>query len=314
MSNRRLRYWVRRILRGRWLADSAVAYRGEFGYELKGVVPYAYWLQRQGRLKKTTSVADTRCFYFFSPQHEERDGHRRCKSLRDFPIYDVHAPFLDRWRWVPPPLRQAHTNQRFPWPKPPLVISNKYSMEWGERPINYLRFTALRALLEGLLQGRYTILYNRPGPAEIVPDQQEDLALGDQSVGPGLSAGDPGIRPLAREPGSQLQHAAMHALCRLRAFHFRARRALGPGQLLRRAQYHLCPARFGIADQSLTAGSTDSPAAACFPVRKTTPACSPWRAGSSHDARNRHHRRWAERLYNRAAAGGSGAFGPAPSN
>ena len=168
-------------MRGRWFGDAVVAYQGEFGYELKGVVPYAYWLHQQGRLKKTISVPDTRCFYFFSPRHEEREVPRRYKSLRDFPVYEVHTPSLDRWRWTPPPLREVYANQRFRWPKPPLIISNKYSREWNGGPVNYLDLPALRGLLD-LLQEHYTILYNRPGAGEIVPDQQESLALGDDEL------------------------------------------------------------------------------------------------------------------------------------
>jgi len=181
MTRLRFRYWVRRILRGRWRGDSSVNYDGEFGHELKGVVPYAYWLHRQGRLKKTIGAPDTRCFYYFSPQHEERKTKRRYKSLRDFPLYLVYTPHLDRWRWLPPPLRDVYASQRFQWPKPPLVISNKYTREWNDDPVNFLDIPALRALFD-LFQDRYTILYNRPGAGQIVPDQQEDLALGEHEL------------------------------------------------------------------------------------------------------------------------------------
>ena len=53
-----------------YLSDST-RYFGEFAFELLGVIPYAYWLHRNGRLKLTQACADTRCLYYFSPQHEE---------------------------------------------------------------------------------------------------------------------------------------------------------------------------------------------------------------------------------------------------
>jgi hypothetical protein len=181
IPNRRFRYWLRRVVRGRWRGDSVVSYDGEFGHELKGVVPYAYWLHQQGRLRRTVSALDTRCFYFFSPEHEERKVHRRHRALRDFPLYDVFTSGLDRWRWLAPPLRETYANRRFQWPKPPLVISNKFSREWDGDPVNYLDLSALRALL-ALLQDRYTIIYNRPGADEIVPDHQKLLELGDREL------------------------------------------------------------------------------------------------------------------------------------
>jgi hypothetical protein len=181
VPNHRFRYWLRRMVRGRWRSDSVVAYDGEFGHELKGVVPYAYWLHRQGRLRRTSSALDTRCFYFFSPRHEERELRRRHRPLRDFPIYTVFTPSLDRRRWLAPPLRERYANDRFKWPRPPLVISNKFSREWDGDPVNYLDLFALRALLV-LLRDRYTIIYNRPGVGEMVTDHQALLELGDHEL------------------------------------------------------------------------------------------------------------------------------------
>jgi hypothetical protein len=178
---RRFRYWLRRIIRGRWRGDSVVSYAGEFGHELKGALPYAYWLHLQGRLKKTVGTPDTRCFYYFSPQHEERHPMRRYRNLHDFPMFRGHTSHLDRWRWVPPPLRATYANRRFRWPKPPLIISNKYTREWTHGPVNYLDIEVLRALFD-LFQDRYTILYNRPVAGQIVPDGQEDWAFGDHEL------------------------------------------------------------------------------------------------------------------------------------
>ena len=43
----------------------------EFGYELIATLPFCYKLHRNGLLKKTVSGFDTKCFYFFSPSHDE---------------------------------------------------------------------------------------------------------------------------------------------------------------------------------------------------------------------------------------------------
>ncbi len=56
------------------------SYDGEFGYELIGVVPYAYYLHLQHLLVKTESCKDTKALYYFSPQHLETFVERRFNS------------------------------------------------------------------------------------------------------------------------------------------------------------------------------------------------------------------------------------------
>lgn len=41
-------------------------YFGEFAFELQTVIPYAYWLHRNGLLEVTQACADTKCLYYFS--------------------------------------------------------------------------------------------------------------------------------------------------------------------------------------------------------------------------------------------------------
>ena len=55
-------------------------YFGEFGFELLAVVPYAYWLHRQGFLERTVGGLDTRCLYYFSKNHEERSNQKTLRS------------------------------------------------------------------------------------------------------------------------------------------------------------------------------------------------------------------------------------------
>ena len=67
------------------LLSRQTKYFGEFGFELLAVVPYAYWLYRQGRLERTIGGVDTRCLYYFSENHEERPVKRhyyRSRSIR----------------------------------------------------------------------------------------------------------------------------------------------------------------------------------------------------------------------------------------
>src|SRR5215213_4650455 len=49
-----------------------INYEGEFDQELRYVIPFAYWHHLNGTLQKTISSKNTKEFYFFSKNHEER--------------------------------------------------------------------------------------------------------------------------------------------------------------------------------------------------------------------------------------------------
>lgn len=165
-------------------------YFGEFAFELFAVIPYAYWLHRQGRLEFTVSTPDTRCLYWFSPNHVERPVARRYVPITEYPVgvrgawrYDVPAfpesPATDRW--VPPPYREFYRDDRFRFDKPTCVVCNKSTPEqyrWHRAPTNHLPTDALLEVI-GALRSRYQVIYNRPRAADIVNDHQPVRETGD---------------------------------------------------------------------------------------------------------------------------------------
>ena len=133
----------------------------EFGYEMFYHVPYAHHLALQGRLEATVSCKGTRCFYFFSPDHREQYSSRR--FIPQFHSIDQvpHArPDLSRWQ---PPDFRGHYRHRleFGFRKPPLLIFNKFNVEWDHPPINFFSRHFLANVVD-LLQAQYTIVYLRP--------------------------------------------------------------------------------------------------------------------------------------------------------
>ena len=96
----------------RELLSRQTQYFGEFGFELLAVVPYAYWLHRQGRLERTIGGLDTRCLYYFSENHEERPVKRHYVPITEYPVGERGWPFgydlstfpsvLDTRKWSPP--------------------------------------------------------------------------------------------------------------------------------------------------------------------------------------------------------------------
>jgi hypothetical protein len=167
-------------------------YFGEFGFELLAVVPYAYWLHRQGLLERTIGGLDTRCLYYFSKNHEERPIKRSYVPITEYPIgergwlsrYDLPAfpRTLDTRKWTPPLYRDAFRDERFSWEKEICIVSNKISDEQFSNgtgpPTNFIAPELLLQLI-GLLRARYKVIYNRPRAPDIAIDHQTIHEIGD---------------------------------------------------------------------------------------------------------------------------------------
>lgn len=156
-------------------------FNGEFGWELLKAVPYAYSLHLRKVPLKTISCRDTRCLYYFSPDHEERHQKRviMCGShwTDPLPFGSIHRRSPpDRDNWTPPPYKE-HFRGRLPQDQPAVVISNKYNVEWDGPPVNYISKKGLIDMVEAL-RDRYRVYYNRP--TSIVPDNSQDLDLGEK--------------------------------------------------------------------------------------------------------------------------------------
>lgn len=165
-------------------------YFGEFAFELLAVVPYAYWLHRQGRLEFTISSPDTAALYYFSPHHEERPGRRRYVPITDYPVgrgrslrYDTHhfPAHLDTARWEPPPYRERFRSERFGFDRELCVVINKTSSELYLRrgfAVNSMDAELALAVVDRL-RARYQVVYCRPRAGDIVPDHQKIRDAGD---------------------------------------------------------------------------------------------------------------------------------------
>jgi hypothetical protein len=174
----------------RELLSRQTQYFGEFGFELLAVVPYAYWLHRQGRLQRTIGGLDTRCLYYFSKNHEERPVKRHYVPITEYPVgergwrgYDLltFPRVLDTRKWTPAPYREAFRDERFRWEKEICILSNKISDEHlptNFGPTNFIG-TELLLRLIGILRDRYQVIYNRPRASDIATDHQRIHEIGD---------------------------------------------------------------------------------------------------------------------------------------
>ncbi len=165
-------------------------YFGEFAFELLAVLPYAYWLHRQGKLEFTVSSLDTRCLYYFSQNHHEQPEPRDYVPITEYPVgrpgtirYDRKAfpSSLDDRRWLPPPYGEVFRNDRFQFGRETCIVCNKTSDERYLRrgfAVNSMDNQLLLSVV-GKLRARYQVIYNRPRASDIVNDHQSIRETGD---------------------------------------------------------------------------------------------------------------------------------------
>lgn len=135
----------------------------EFGYEMLSVLPYAYNLFLKGELSETISAYDTKCFYFFSPDHKEVNCQRSWENVlkmrnHNFPNTKIHRSKLDWEFFTPPPLKSFYSDKSIKFEKETIVIFNRYNNEWGKDPINFLDNKTLDTLFN-LLTNEYQVVY-----------------------------------------------------------------------------------------------------------------------------------------------------------
>jgi len=149
----------------------------EFGYELISTIPYAYHLHLNDKLHKTISCKETKDLYYFSPEHEESLGQRTWSNMKvahqsGNPNVAIHQEQLNWDEWTPPPYSTHFKNDVFVYDKPLCIVANKYNVEWGNPPINFIDTETLDKMFE-ILTKNYTVVYNHMtkemGHDDIVP-------------------------------------------------------------------------------------------------------------------------------------------------
>ena len=152
--------------------EAQSAFFGEFGYDLLTNLPYLYPLASKGHLKKSYGPVGSKHYYYFSPNHTEVAQERwGCGGgVNHLSVHERN--YYNENEWVPPPLKDHFasipSNQRpetvntiLSSNKPLVVVTNKYHIEWGRPPVNFLNATTLDAIFN-MLKENNTVAYIRP--------------------------------------------------------------------------------------------------------------------------------------------------------
>ena len=174
----------------------------EFASELVCIIPYAYWLHKEGKLEKVITSTGMKSFYYFCDDVEEQYKFRTLDNLNsgleEVPNNWVHHNaeavtgkdyselteeeqnnmngVLDYRKWSPPPYKDYYQTDEFNHLKPYIVVNNNYNIEYGKPISESLRFFDIKTLYDifnYLTNSGYIVIYKRPNNTEFAPDNNE---------------------------------------------------------------------------------------------------------------------------------------------
>ena len=149
-------------------------WRGEFGMELRVMIPWAYYKTTHRCLYlETYGIVGSKYLYWFSDKHNIENPSIKRKYVGRLPKNNpfnkgsVHIPdFPYDTEWQSPPHKDVFARpeiREMLKDKPLLVIQNKYSIEWPKtfnEPVNFMNVRLLSDMLD-YLTPNYTVLYKR---------------------------------------------------------------------------------------------------------------------------------------------------------
>jgi len=141
-------------------------YTGEFGPEITTFIPFVAWLKQEGHLSgcRIVTYAGMRPYYFFL-QDSEFTGKIEPRrwvpdAQRFWPSNSTYTATASPWH-VYPDYRQHFRQAGRQFQRPVLFIQNKFTVEWGEGPVNYIPLKSLHRLLH-LTADKFDVVYSRP--------------------------------------------------------------------------------------------------------------------------------------------------------
>lgn len=161
----------------------------EFSIELVLYICFAYGVHKRGdRIRVSTYEGMQPFYYFLGPEcvtyrQEVRKWvtpSQRDKLLEARDEYEAELYLHPTWH--PPPYKKFYANQQYIYPKPLLIVCNKFNGEWNRPPINFIPVQCLSELLETLIP-KYQIVYIRPQYKTLSdgysPDHTENMDLNE---------------------------------------------------------------------------------------------------------------------------------------
>jgi hypothetical protein len=138
-----------------------IEYTGEFGTEIVTFLPFIYNLYLNGLLenRKVSTYLGMKSYYYFLSRRKLIE---RTENRFWVPPGERWWPSSNEHQRVPISGEQYPNFERAKANKALLYIQNKYCMEWGGGPINFLSLDVLQQIFEKT-KGKCNIVYTRQG-------------------------------------------------------------------------------------------------------------------------------------------------------
>ena len=162
----------------------------EFGIELALVVPYAQYLQKQGKLDGVITSKGMKPFYYFCDNVREDFEHRTINNslagLDELPNNWIHGinpevepAVLNYDEWTPPPYKEHYkTIDNLPTePRKQVMITNKYNLEHGEEPFGFFDIQCLYDMFTYITSCGYEVIYKR------ATNKESEFAIDENEIG-----------------------------------------------------------------------------------------------------------------------------------
>lgn len=164
-------------------------FSGEFGEELNNFIPYVYWLFSIGEMqsRKIKTYKGMEAFYYFL-RKDQIETKVASRNYAVAPSFMPHASGLFSTKggmeWAPPYRDAFRDTVKFD--KPILVVHNKYTSEWGDKPVNFIELDTLNEIFNQFKHS-YQIIFFEAARASSTSlgythDHQEIVQYNDYEV------------------------------------------------------------------------------------------------------------------------------------
>lgn len=130
----------------------------EFTWDMVRGLPRAYFYENNNINYNVFVKKGLKETYFFSKNVFELNFFH---DLNPLETYKSESPSFTLSHWEPPPLMELFKNVNFNFDKEVVIIQNKYSVEWCQKPFNFFDIDTLTNLFS-TLKNDYQIVYIRP--------------------------------------------------------------------------------------------------------------------------------------------------------
>lgn len=150
----------------RLACEGKLEFSGEYGNEITTFIPFVAWLHRHGHLdgRCIVTYAGMRPYYFFLDDDQFKAKREPRRWLRQkeryWPSNTTYSAKASPWH-VYSDYRKYYAASGPCFERPVIFIQNKFAIEWGVGPINYIPLNGLKDFLE-LTAGHFDVVYSRP--------------------------------------------------------------------------------------------------------------------------------------------------------